>query len=537
MLNELLLDRYRILEVLGTGGMGQAYIAEDIQRPGNPKCVVKCLKPMNGDPAFSVMAQRLFIGEAEALEKLGKHDQISQLLACFERDGEFYLVQEYIDGHTLNSELPLGQRWSEQQVVAMLKDVLPILGFIHDRGIIHRDIKPDNIVRRKQDGKLVLIDFGAVKQIQMQQTSGGQGSMTVAIGTPGYMPTEQSSGKPRFNSDIYALGMISIQALTGLLPSQLKEDEDGEVIWRDQAEVSNELMAVINMMTRHYFKNRYQSAEEVLHVLEALNGQEQSLVNYTPTQVAPTSNHKSLSTPAESTQVNSNQLDPKSIPSSISDNGENHGQHLSSEEHQSSFAVKHTSLFFLLKWVFITSLINAIGSYLIINALMFESIVGEEINLWAILIPRLILCAFYALILSIPQYFILRPFGVKMKRWVIISAMIYIVVFIARLYSELVLKTPLPLVLTGVLVGCTQYFFLFKPLLLESGKIILPLANIVSFVAMFYVESQIDFQRTLEGGWVSLILAWLFSGALMGLITGISLVYLKLLAPSTGQIK
>ena len=104
--------------------------------------------------------------------------------------------------------------------------------FIHGQGVIHRDIKPDNIIRRKQDGKLVLIDFGAVKQVRMQQvTSVGQVSVTVAIGTPGYMPTEQSSGKPRPSSDIYALGMVGIQAVTGLLPSQLKEDEDGEAIW------------------------------------------------------------------------------------------------------------------------------------------------------------------------------------------------------------------------------------------------------------------------------------------------------------------
>jgi uncharacterized protein (TIGR03067 family) len=289
MLGEMLGDRYKVLEVLGASGMGQAYIAEDTQRPGSPKCVVKHLKPLNGDPAFAVTAQRLFIGEAEALEKLGTHDQISKLFAYFERDGEFYLVQEFIEGHTLNAELPLGQRWSEPQVVAMLKDILPILEFIHSQGVIHRDIKPDNIVRRKQDGKLVLIDFGAVKQIQMQQTSGGQGSMTVAIGTPGYMPTEQSSGKPRFNSDIYALGMISIQALTGLLPSQLREDEDGEVIWRDQAEASKELIAVITMMTRHYFKNRYQSATEVLQAigspLPSPSVPTPSInVGYTPTQ-------------------------------------------------------------------------------------------------------------------------------------------------------------------------------------------------------------------------------------------------------------
>lgn len=231
MNSQLLADRYKIINVLGAGGMGQTYVAEDTQRPNNPKCVVKQLKPVSPDPNFLLTARRLFTGEAEILDKLGNHDQIPRLFAHFERDGEFYLVQEYIDGQPLSAELPLGQRWTEPQVIALLKDILVILEFIHGQGVIHRDIKPDNIMRRRQDGKLVLIDFGAVKQVRTQQTTAvGQISMTVSIGTPGYMPTEQSSGKPRPSSDLYALGMVAIQALTGLLPSQLREDEDGEAI-------------------------------------------------------------------------------------------------------------------------------------------------------------------------------------------------------------------------------------------------------------------------------------------------------------------
>jgi serine/threonine protein kinase, bacterial len=281
----ILRDRYKIIRTLGAGGMGKTFVAEDTKRPGNPECVVKLLKPANSDPDFLVMASRLFTVEAEMLEQL-KHNQIPQLLAYFEQDGNFYLVQEFIDGQPLSAELPLGQRWSETQVKDMLKAILPVLEFIHAQGVIHRDIKPDNIVRRRQDGKLVLIDFGAVKQIQMQQTMAvGQMSMTVAIGTPGYMPTEQSSGKPRPNSDIYALGMIGIQALTGLWPAQLREDEDGEVIWRDQAQVSEELATVLKMMTKHYFKHRYQTATEVLQALAGVAAPSAATnVGYTPTQ-------------------------------------------------------------------------------------------------------------------------------------------------------------------------------------------------------------------------------------------------------------
>jgi serine/threonine protein kinase len=268
--NPLLNDRYEIIRVLGSGGMGQTYIAKDTQRPGNPLCVVKQLKTATSDPNFLPAARRMFQNEAAILERLGKqHDQIPQLLACFETEQEFYLVQEFIDGNPLSMEFSLGDRWTEPQVIQLLREVLSILEFIHSQNVIHRDIKPDNIVRR-HTGELVLIDFGAVKQIRSQQTVVGQRSITVSIGTPGYMPTEQASGKPRFSSDLYALGMVCIQALTGLLPTQLLEDKDGEVIWRDQAEVSDVLANILTKMVRHYFRYRYESATEVLHALQQL---------------------------------------------------------------------------------------------------------------------------------------------------------------------------------------------------------------------------------------------------------------------------
>ncbi|GAB4379176.1 MAG: hypothetical protein Kow00121_32740 [Elainellaceae cyanobacterium] len=291
MIGQLLSDRYKIVHVLGAGGMGQTYVAEDTQRPGNPKCVVKQLKPASNDPNFLTVARRLFVGEAEILEKLGKHDQIPQLLAYFERDQEFYLVQEFIVGHPLSVELPLGQRWAEPEVIQLLQDLLSILEFVHRQNVIHRDIKPGNIIRRVEDNRLVLIDFGAVKQVRVQQaTEVGQISVTVAIGTPGYMPTEQASGKPRPSSDIYAVGIIGIQALTGLLPTQLREDADGEIIWRDQAEVGDDLAAVLTTMTRHYFKQRYQTATEALQAVRQLTTSAPTAapdpIGYTPTQPA-----------------------------------------------------------------------------------------------------------------------------------------------------------------------------------------------------------------------------------------------------------
>ncbi|MBJ7295346.1 MAG: protein kinase [Dolichospermum sp.] len=277
MIGKLLDHRYQVIRVLATGGFGQTYIAQDTRRPGNPICVVKHLKPANSDPNIFVTAKRLFNSEAETLEKLSNNDQIPRLLAYFDENQEFFLVQEFIDGHTLSEELIPGQPWSEVQVMQMLLEILSILEFVHQEGVIHRDIKPDNIIRREADCKLVLVDFGAVKQLRSPLVLvGGQQTATVAIGTPGYMPTEQGQGKPRPNSDIYALGIIAIQALTGVPVSQLQEDPDtGEINWQHLIPVNPELVAILTKMVRYHFKERYQTATEALQACR-------DLVNITP---------------------------------------------------------------------------------------------------------------------------------------------------------------------------------------------------------------------------------------------------------------
>ena len=272
MLNQLLGGHYRVVQALGEGGLAKTYIAEDHHRPGHPKCAVKFLKPASNDSDFLPTARRLFKKEAEILENLGQNDQIPRLLAYFEENQEFYLVQDFIEGHTLSTELPSGHRWSESKVILMLQDVLQTLEFVHSYGVIHRDIKPNNLIRRQKDGRLVLIDFGAVKQVRDPQitTNAPLTQKTISIGTEGYMPTEQVRGKPRLNSDIYALGMIGIQALTGVAPLYLQEDADGEVIWQERAEVNDELAAILSKMVRYHFKERYQSATEVLQELQPL---------------------------------------------------------------------------------------------------------------------------------------------------------------------------------------------------------------------------------------------------------------------------
>lgn len=273
MLGKLLDRRYEVTQVLGAGGFGRTYLARDTRRPGNPTCVVKQLKPLSSDPNFLETARRLFNSEAETLEQLGHHDQIPRLLAYFEEDQEFYLVQEFIEGHTLTQELQPGQRWEESRVMTLLEEVLSILDFVHSHGVIHRDIKPDNLIRRNSDHKLVLVDFGAVKQIRTQfAATQGRASNTVAIGTPGYMASEQALGQPRPTSDIYALGIIGIQALTGLMPVNFQEDlSTGEILWQHLVSVSRGLTTILSKMVRYHFKDRYQSAAEALESLRLLN--------------------------------------------------------------------------------------------------------------------------------------------------------------------------------------------------------------------------------------------------------------------------
>ena len=271
--------RYRIKESLGQGGFGETYLAEDTHLPGNPQCVVKKLKPQSTDPVVLQMARQRFEKESQVLHKLGSCDRIPQLFAHFEEDQEFYLVQELIVGHDLSHELVLsnqpgvrGIQISENEVVQLLQDILEVLTVVHQQGVIHRDIKPSNLMRRDSDGKIILIDFGAVKEISSQvKHTQVQPNITVPIGTEGYMPNEQMNGYPWLSSDIYAVGMVAIQALTGISPDLFPKNPDTlEVIWREQVAVSSKLANVIDNMIRYRYSDRYQSATQALQVIKSL---------------------------------------------------------------------------------------------------------------------------------------------------------------------------------------------------------------------------------------------------------------------------
>ncbi len=268
MKGKILGSRYKVIEYIAKGGFGKTYLAEDTQLPGKNKCVVKQLYPSGEDSKVLAVARRLFYTEASTLHILGHHEQIPKLLAYFEEEEKFYLVQQYIKGQTLAQKLTNAQAWTETQVIKLLKDGLNVLQFIHSQGVIHRDVKPDNLIRRDSDNKLVLVDFGTVKEVLHGQANANQ--LTVAVGTQGYMPIEQARGKPLPASDLYALGAIGIQALTGIVPIDLEDDQEGELIWESLANVSPKLAQVLTQMTRYQPDERYQSATEVLQALDTL---------------------------------------------------------------------------------------------------------------------------------------------------------------------------------------------------------------------------------------------------------------------------
>jgi len=268
----LLRNRYRALRALGKGGFGATFLARDEMLPGKPPCVIKQLCPASDSAQIIDMARDLFQREAKILGKIGSHPQLPRLLDYFEIDQEFFLVQEFINGATLQQEVKRGGPFTEVGVKQFLSEILGMIQFVHSNQVIHRDIKPANIIRRDQDKKLVLIDFGAVKDKvnPVQAASSEQTALTAyAIGTPGYAPPEQMAMRPVYASDIYALGVTCIFLLSGKAPKDLNYDPlTGELLWRDKVHVSDHFAKVLEKMLEISVRHRYQSAEAVLRDLD-----------------------------------------------------------------------------------------------------------------------------------------------------------------------------------------------------------------------------------------------------------------------------
>jgi len=261
-----LAERYWAQRILGQGGFGRTFLAIDDFKPSKPPCVIKQFLPQAQGTNNIEKASELFAQEAHRLEDLGKHPQIPELLAYFTADNRQYLVQEFIDGETLQEELENNGSFTEKQIRSLLENLLTVLDFVHNQNVIHRDIKPENIIRRKGDQKLVLVDFGAAKVVSRIQ---GSATETI-IGSAEYCAPEQSMGKPQLASDLYSLGVTCLHLLTQMSPFHLYDSTEMEWAWRDGLNgnpVSDELGKILDHLIEHKPKKRYQSAREVLNDL------------------------------------------------------------------------------------------------------------------------------------------------------------------------------------------------------------------------------------------------------------------------------
>ncbi|MBD2485304.1 serine/threonine-protein kinase [Planktothrix sp. FACHB-1365] len=264
---DLLDRRFRMIKFLGQGGFGRTYLAEDTKKL-NKKCVVKQLVVNNQGTAGLQKVLELFEREAEKLEQLGDHQQIPRLVAYFSENNQLYLAQEYIEGETLNTILAQQGVWTEAQVKQLLESLLPVLTFIHQNKVIHRDLKPDNIMRRR-NGEYVLIDFGVAKDLAATVVHTQVGTR---VGTFGYAAPEQlQNGEAYPASDLYSLGATCFCLLSKVEPFQLFTKYGYSWITRWQQYVSQplspELKKVLNKLLQEQIQYRYSSAHKVLQDL------------------------------------------------------------------------------------------------------------------------------------------------------------------------------------------------------------------------------------------------------------------------------
>ena len=270
----ILQNRYRILSLLGQGGFGRTYLSED-QGRFNERCALKELTPAQGDAYALDKSRELFQREAQTLYQI-QHPQIPQFRATFEQDQRLFLVQDYVEGQTyrqlLDQRKTQGLAFAESEVLQLMQQILPVLAHIHAKGIVHRDIAPDNIMLRQQDNKPVLIDFGVVKELATRfQTMMTGVAEPTTVGKPGYAPSEQmQTGKAYPSSDLYSLAVTAVVLMTGHEPQELFDDTTMTWYWQRWVTVNPGLAQILNRMLSYRPGDRYQSVSEVAQALQAI---------------------------------------------------------------------------------------------------------------------------------------------------------------------------------------------------------------------------------------------------------------------------
>jgi serine/threonine protein kinase len=267
--DRLLAKRYLIQSQLGRGGFGITFLARNIYLPGQPFCAIKKLAPKFTDPKLITTASRQFELEALSLSRLGSHAQVPSLLDYFKIGNDLYLVEEYIPGIVLTQIIRKQRKFTEPEIEKFLNQMLRLLEYMHSHHLIHRDIKPQNIILCQTDRRFVLVDFGAVRDLAPVNILPKQSTLdNRAVGTPGFAPPEQLANRAVYASDIYALGMTCVYLLTGKEPSQFPTNPHTcELIWADTVEISTDLSEIISKMIQIPLGDRYQSAERVLTAL------------------------------------------------------------------------------------------------------------------------------------------------------------------------------------------------------------------------------------------------------------------------------
>ncbi|WP_309739095.1 MULTISPECIES: protein kinase domain-containing protein [unclassified Chamaesiphon] len=265
MLGTILHSHYQIVKVLGIGKSGATYLVKDLDLIDSQFYVIKRIDYIDNVRVPS-LTEQLFGIQCSIAHQLGKHPQIPTLITKFEVDGNRYLVREYIDGEPLSAQLTPGAIWSQTQTFDFLVELMEILKFFHSFKYIHQDINPHNIIRHRDNGKFYLIGYSCLKDLgstwQIPENEARN------LNDPSYVPYEQEQNIPKLTSDIYAVGAIAIQALTGRYPLE-KDSHSYEIKWRDEVKIDLKLVEIINRMVRPDYRNRYQSADEVLQALHA----------------------------------------------------------------------------------------------------------------------------------------------------------------------------------------------------------------------------------------------------------------------------
>ena len=273
--NKLLGGRYQPIRVIGSSQLGKTYLMADTHYPDFPKCIVKHLELPGRNPTTLKFISKFLKRKVGVLEKLGEHSQIPEIFDYFEEGRNFFIIQEYIPGHSLATELIPGKPWLEADVVDLLREILEILEFAQAYGVVHCRIKPSNIIRRQTDGKLVLTDFGIAKEVNSQiMKAGGQLETAYPTDTSVYLPPEQLNGQSHFSNDFYALGILAIQALTGLAPAdlptakQISQSKTKPIAWQGKVRGNSRLVEVINKTICPDPSRRYQRASDLLADLQ-----------------------------------------------------------------------------------------------------------------------------------------------------------------------------------------------------------------------------------------------------------------------------